>query len=608
MLLRLPRFLGYTRVSTLRQERDGRGHEHQADAIRGFVADMGGELLAIYGDTGSGYGDDSLIRRADLQAALCRAREIDGAILVKDFSRLGRDLRLLQYLGEECPPIYCIEIGRQVTPEELHRGVVTAQTHAEAIQGATRASLDRARQSGKRLGNRTNLPVAQRMGAIANALRGNTKVMRIADHLERHPHCQSMTLRQLVEDLNAAGCWNLISERRNETKPWRMGSLRDPLRRAREMLHLWDEVAAEPFDTLRNDIDADAVDQMMLASEQQFEDGEGSIGESRFRDVAAGDSIIHVAHPFIHELFASDDLPVEDLPHDDSCHVYAKGYRLREPLPQVSGPVTEASGLCVNSGEWLAREPLPHAARKRLSNRTDNAARQEIKWPQPCSPATAGRATFAQYEASRPSTQGGGMARARPTARYGSPRRHSARTWGRLECPKPSGTGTSASVDRSSAWTGQPTGTRGQVGHSRTDLGLPLSRARDAVSVSARDAAHRSQASPSDRLHPMLGAAGIAAFEAMRAQGREMHKVAQAPDGLVITRPFLRGRQAGREWRKFGMARAGNWKQGEARAGNSKGRKGSSALQPQTKVGGWRPESGAVDGHKAHGGRCASAA
>ncbi len=307
-------FIGYTRTSTLRQEREGHGHERQADAIRGFVADQGGMLTGIYEDTASGYGANSLARRGDLQATLRHARESGAAIVVHDLSRLGRDLRLLRDLGDRLLPIFCVRIGRQVTPEELHAGILRAQAQAEEIQRATCQALEQAQKAGTKLGNRTNLPVAQRKGTVANGLRAETNALKIADHLERHPHCQRMSRRELVEHLNAAGCWNVVSERNNTAKPWTIGSLRKPLKRAREELRLREEVFAEPFDLMCDEDQDDGADGVAQALEPVVESLSPLTPETGVEDVAPEDD--DPEGDLYRELLNGRVIPFEELPQN----------------------------------------------------------------------------------------------------------------------------------------------------------------------------------------------------------------------------------------------------------------------------------------------------
>jgi hypothetical protein len=80
-----------------------------------------------------------------------------------------------------------------------------------------------------RLGNRTNLPDAQKLGAAANQLRAKDKVAEIVDAIHRNSW-DHLSIPALVEALNGIG---LHSSRK---KPWTAAALRRPHREALQAL------------------------------------------------------------------------------------------------------------------------------------------------------------------------------------------------------------------------------------------------------------------------------------------------------------------------------------------------------------------------------------
>lgn len=240
-------FVGYTRTSTRRQADEGLGHDHQAAAIRDFVFNSGGKLLEIRSDTGSGFGAESLERRPDLQEALRLARKAGAILVLNDLSRLARDRRVLDAIGPSLPRIWCLKLGREVSGQDLIDGIEHAQGQGERIREQTVNAVRRSRRAGTTLGS-PDLAPAQRAGCIANGSRAETKVRQLATILTENPDWLGLPRRALVENLNAAGHWNCLSERHRKRVPWTIGALRKPQARALDLLRLDDEINAEEID------------------------------------------------------------------------------------------------------------------------------------------------------------------------------------------------------------------------------------------------------------------------------------------------------------------------------------------------------------------------
>lgn len=79
--------VGYIRVSTEGQERDGLSLDAQRDSIRRYCELHGLELLEIYRDTLSGKRADN---RPGLKSALCRVCKEKAVLIVYSLSRLAR--------------------------------------------------------------------------------------------------------------------------------------------------------------------------------------------------------------------------------------------------------------------------------------------------------------------------------------------------------------------------------------------------------------------------------------------------------------------------------------------------------------------------------------
>lgn len=239
--------VGYIRVSTQRQALEGGSLGEQAYVVRGFCDEKKLTLHTIEEDDCSAAGAQGHLYRPGLRRALQIAKEKNAAILVPSVDRLARHPAVLQEIFESNIPVISITERRRVGRKSLERLLYDAQRDRDEIAGRARDGMARARKRGVKLGNRTNLDVAQRKGAISNAARADRKAQELADFIERTPGWEKMTLRAKVEMLNRSGPLNLISEKRDERRPWTESSIRKPLARAEEELASRHEMDEEPI-------------------------------------------------------------------------------------------------------------------------------------------------------------------------------------------------------------------------------------------------------------------------------------------------------------------------------------------------------------------------
>lgn len=238
--------VGYIRVSTQRQAQEGGSLDEQAYILRGYSAAKKLNLLTIEEDDCSAAGAQGHLYRPGLQRALRLAKENNAAILVPSVDRLARHPAVLEVILKSDVPVISILERRRVGRRSLERLLLEAQRDRDEIAGRARDSMARAKQRGVRLGNRSNLDVAQRKGAISNAARADRKVQELADFIERTSGWEKMTLPEKVELVNRSGPHNLISEKRDERRLWTESSIRKPLKRAEEELLLRKEMEDEP--------------------------------------------------------------------------------------------------------------------------------------------------------------------------------------------------------------------------------------------------------------------------------------------------------------------------------------------------------------------------
>ncbi|PCH75201.1 MAG: hypothetical protein COC12_01615 [Rhodobacteraceae bacterium] len=227
------KIVGYIRVSTPRQADDGISLDEQGHMLRGYCDDKKLELLTIEEDDCTAAGAEGHVHRPGLRRAIQIAKEQSAAILVPSVDRLARHLGVLQELFENDVPVISVAERRRVGRKTLERLIGNAQRDHNEIARRAREGMARAKARGVKLGNPTNLDVAQRNGAISNIVRADRKTQELADFLKHTPGWEKMILRELVEIVNRSGPHNLVSEKRNERRPWTAGSIRKPLEKAK---------------------------------------------------------------------------------------------------------------------------------------------------------------------------------------------------------------------------------------------------------------------------------------------------------------------------------------------------------------------------------------
>ncbi len=266
-------FVGYIRVSTERQADDGNGLCWQADAIRRYVEKRQGKLVGVYQDVGSAAGSRSAVRRPGLNDALKVARNMGAPLLITDPSRLSRNLHALQDLDLSGIKIINVTTGRSLGLRHLRKEVADRAATVGNIQNGSAAGVRSAKRRGAYPGNRTNLRAAQRRGSIENAVRADEKIRRLADALEKISDWEMLPRKVLVEQLNASGSRNVLRTDEPAGEPWRLSTLRQPLKKAVEELSFRRELeehedAALSFPVAPGQTDADRHPDAVVAPDQ----------------------------------------------------------------------------------------------------------------------------------------------------------------------------------------------------------------------------------------------------------------------------------------------------------------------------------------------------
>ncbi len=222
--------VAYIRVSTDKQGETGIGLEAQRAAIRAHANEAGVEIVEWFQDIGSGRGEESLKNRPGLRNALDMAEAHDLDILVDRLDRLSRHTKTIEHIARDRKVnVVSVSEDRTKDPLVLASRAARAELVGEKIGERTKRALTDRKAAGVKLGNPTNLPQAQKLGAASNKRRAEKKINEIADAISKN-NWHDLSLPALVNALNGIG---LMTSRGD---PWTVDALRRPHRAARKVL------------------------------------------------------------------------------------------------------------------------------------------------------------------------------------------------------------------------------------------------------------------------------------------------------------------------------------------------------------------------------------
>lgn len=224
------RAVGYLRVSTKKQGKDGVGLEAQRSALQDYVRENGFVLSAVFEDVESGRGPKVLETNKGLLDALKAARHHKCSLLVHDLGRVARSVEVLTAISRSGVSIISVGDGVLLDPGTLAARAAYHQAVGERISRETRKALQELKRSGRKLGNRTNLAEAQRRGALQNKIKADERVERIAEVIQKAGDPELMTAAQVVDLLNSKG---ILTGR---GAVWTVPAVQRPLRAARKLL------------------------------------------------------------------------------------------------------------------------------------------------------------------------------------------------------------------------------------------------------------------------------------------------------------------------------------------------------------------------------------
>src|SRR5688572_5708004 len=146
-------YVAYYRVSTARQGRSGLGLEAQQVAVRGYLANCSGRLLAELLEVESGRRTD----RQKLADALRLCRVHKATLIIAKIDRLARNVAFVSNLMESGVEFTAVDFP-QANRLTVHILAAVAEHEREMISQRTKAALAAAKARGRRLGgDRGNL-------------------------------------------------------------------------------------------------------------------------------------------------------------------------------------------------------------------------------------------------------------------------------------------------------------------------------------------------------------------------------------------------------------------------------------------------------------------
>ena len=189
------RFIAYERVSTARQGASGLKLEVQRNAIDGFAAGRGAELLARFTEVESGKKPN----RPHLSAAIQLARLPGATLVIAKLDRLSRNAAFLLTLRDSGGKFLAVDMPEA---NDLTVGIeaLVAEAEREAISRRTKEALAVAKARGVKLGNPNGAQALRRAGKCAVAFRDA-----VAANAEQH----AADLADVAADIRASGTKSL---------------------------------------------------------------------------------------------------------------------------------------------------------------------------------------------------------------------------------------------------------------------------------------------------------------------------------------------------------------------------------------------------------------
>lgn len=195
------KFIAYYRVSTDRQGRSGLGLEAQREAVTHYLNGGNWQLLEEFVEVESGKRDDN---RPQLAAALAACRKHKATLVIAKLDRLARNVAFIANLMDSKAEFVAVDFptANRLT---LHIMAAFAEHEREMISARTKAALAVRKAQGAKLGNRTNLALAQAKGGATVRREADAFAANVLPVIERVKATGATSYNAIAKALNERG-------------------------------------------------------------------------------------------------------------------------------------------------------------------------------------------------------------------------------------------------------------------------------------------------------------------------------------------------------------------------------------------------------------------
>ena len=194
------RFVAYYRVSTEKQGRSGLGLEAQRGAVEAYLNGGSWKLLAEFTEIESG----KRAERPKLAEAVRLAKRHKATLVIAKLDRLSRNVAFVANLMEAGVDFVAVDMPH-ANKLSIHILSAVAEHEREMISQRTKAALAAAKARVVKLGNRTNLGVAQARSRAARTLQANQFASNALPVILQIRAAGVETLTEIAGALNARG-------------------------------------------------------------------------------------------------------------------------------------------------------------------------------------------------------------------------------------------------------------------------------------------------------------------------------------------------------------------------------------------------------------------
>lgn len=195
------KYIGYFRVSTVKQGNSTLGLESQRTDVTKFIA-KGGELIAEFQDIESGKNDN----RPNLLKAIEECKKQGATLLIAKLDRLSRNASFIFTLRDAKVDFICCDMPN-ANAVTIGIMAVLAQDERERISQRTKSALAELKKKGVKLGNPQNLTAEARQKGLevrkekARTNENNRKATILITNLRE----QGLSYNQIALKLNEYG-------------------------------------------------------------------------------------------------------------------------------------------------------------------------------------------------------------------------------------------------------------------------------------------------------------------------------------------------------------------------------------------------------------------